>query len=1033
MARVLTCRIQTPIPVMKGSSLIQGMPLWRRATLWFCVAAGFAGAVDATPPPLGLPLSRFHSLDEIEGINGDFEISFDPLGRLSLVQNGSFAILNDRNWEFLTEFDDTTEVLHAVLQLSEDEAWYGASGSWGKLVRTPSGGFEPVQLSPTDRPTWSKSTNYLMLFPFRDGICFGNWNGLVYRETQSGATAYFEMPEMINAFAIADRLFVISADTGMHEIDLKQNQLHKRDFAPLEQQILYHHTHFNETFMLCATRRDGLFLFDGEQLLPWQNELDSIEDPMITAICQLPENNIAISLDGVGLFILNPQGEVLSAYTAPEFQNIQSIISNEFGILWFSTEFGLQQVFYGSRVAILDSRQGLPVNWPQVVKWRGRTVIASNGRLFESCEKNVLQTTPFQLLEHQPDWGTWGLASDGTTLLSGNRTGIYERVAEDRFVQVLDNFSADRLVMVEDDRCYVIGKESSTMIQRIDGEWKEITERVPGVGYPTVVHRAGNSVWIELGVHRVARISHRDGALHTQLFDQFPWKEPGWIHIGVVGDLVMLSSPTEGRLFFDEKSEDFIPTPEAWRFLETLPYLIGRMAEDAAGNVWVSHYQGISQLQPSGNSYQISTTGFEFVRASYPIVRVVDGSDVWFNTGTSLFHVNNAMQSQPFAVPNPQIVAVTDQSTGQVIASTGSMPDETLVLDFAQNSLSFQFFAGSYAIRNPRYDIEIEAPFLKWGMQDADSNITLPNLREGRYRMTCQLTDNRFGIGDAITFDFLIHPPWYRAPLAYTTYGLLAAAAFALLIRWLLYRSRMRNKRLSQLVKERTEALESTMHKLNLETRNAATLAERDRLAGEIHDSVQQGLAGLMIHLDGVLRSPTVSDDLRASLGTARKMLEYTRKEVQHALLNMESPLLEDCDIGKALQRIADLVSPHSSDIQIRVEGEPFAIPPSDAHHVLRICQEGMTNAVRHAKPARILLHLCYESDGLHLNIRDDGVGFDSTSYFDQSRHFGLRGMRNRAKSIGAQLDIESEPGRGTCIRMFLARPSESSSMHSTS
>src|SRR5690606_27080086 len=146
--------------------------------------------------------------------------------------------------------------------------------------------------------------------------------------------------------------------------------------------ILYHHTRFNETFMLCATRRHGLFLFDGDKLLPWQNELDAIEDPMITAICQLPEKNIAISLDGVGLFILDPLGRVLSAYTAPEFQNIQSIISNEYGILWFATEFGLQQVFYGSRVAILDSRQGLPINWPQVVKWRGRTVIASNGRLF---------------------------------------------------------------------------------------------------------------------------------------------------------------------------------------------------------------------------------------------------------------------------------------------------------------------------------------------------------------------------------------------------------------------------------------------------------------------------------------------------------------------------------------------------------------------------------------------------------------------------------------------------------------------------
>ena len=295
----------------------------------------------------------------------------------------------------------------------------------------------------------------------------------------------------------------------------------------------------------------------------------------------------------------------------------------------------------------------------------------------------------------------------------------------------------------------------------------------------------------------------------------------------------------------------------------------------------------------------------------------------------------------------------------------------------------------------------MKVSFLNWSTFEADSNVSLPNLREGNYEIRCQLSENSFSVSDPLTIRFQILPPWYRSYVAYFLYFLASLAVIYLLIHWSLHRTRRHNRRLTKLVNERTNKLEETMDKLAHETRNAATLAERDRLAGEIHDSVQQGLTGLMIHLDGMLRSPIMSEALRPSIGTAKKMLDYTRKEVQHALLDMESPLLEDSDITRALKRIADLIPSESTQIELKTTGEPVPIPSYHAHQLLRICQEAMTNAVRHGHAKQIILRLHYTETSLSLKIEDDGTGFDPSSSIDQTHHFGLRGMRKQSQVHG--------------------------------
>jgi signal transduction histidine kinase len=223
---------------------------------------------------------------------------------------------------------------------------------------------------------------------------------------------------------------------------------------------------------------------------------------------------------------------------------------------------------------------------------------------------------------------------------------------------------------------------------------------------------------------------------------------------------------------------------------------------------------------------------------------------------------------------------------------------------------------------------------------------------------------------------------------------------------------------LEQIVQERTGELESTMRRLNEETRVTATLAERDRLAVEIHDTVQQGLSGAILQLDTTLKLPAANGDLRQRLNVVRNMVSYARQEVQHAVWDLDSPLLEGNDLGEALRKLTTYTDPSTVVPTVTITGRPVPLPRFTTHHLLRIAQEATTNAVRHAMPGRITIKLDYDADSVVLTITDDGVGFSPDDALNKSGHFGLRGIRGRASKLGGEFTILSAPESGTSIRV---------------
>jgi signal transduction histidine kinase len=258
----------------------------------------------------------------------------------------------------------------------------------------------------------------------------------------------------------------------------------------------------------------------------------------------------------------------------------------------------------------------------------------------------------------------------------------------------------------------------------------------------------------------------------------------------------------------------------------------------------------------------------------------------------------------------------------------------------------------------------------------------------------------------------LQRPPWWN--WKYTAgLGALCAVVFAISFIWI--------RTLRRRVEERTQELKATMARLQKETETSATLVERDRLAGEIHDSLEQGLSGIMMQLDGV--DSKLSEDANGArhyLEMARNMVRFSRAEVRHSLWNLESELLSKGDLGAALTEIArQMSSSNRVQVAIQVLGIATQLPPATEHHLLRICQEALNNAFKHADAKNIQITLNYSEKSVQLSVADDGRGFTPGSVLTGTgKHFGLRNLRSRARKIKGRLEVISQPSQGTRVEV---------------
>ncbi|MBX3743229.1 MAG: sensor histidine kinase [Akkermansiaceae bacterium] len=250
-------------------------------------------------------------------------------------------------------------------------------------------------------------------------------------------------------------------------------------------------------------------------------------------------------------------------------------------------------------------------------------------------------------------------------------------------------------------------------------------------------------------------------------------------------------------------------------------------------------------------------------------------------------------------------------------------------------------------------------------------------------------------------------PAWWTPERIWTAFGIAATLGSVATVWVMLLRQQVANQ--TKLIRK--------------QTMNEAVAQERKRMAREFHDTLEQELAGLSIQLDSAADAvPASATFALSALEEAHTMLRYTRTETRRSIWDLRATALQKKGLFGAIEWSASQMRESGTPkIHLKCSGEVREIGPRLETHLLRISTECLANAVKHSGGSSVELELSYSPDHLELTILDDGQGFTVPAGNEiMAGHFGLRGIRERAKQIGAELTISSSPGNGTKITVMV-------------
>jgi signal transduction histidine kinase len=220
------------------------------------------------------------------------------------------------------------------------------------------------------------------------------------------------------------------------------------------------------------------------------------------------------------------------------------------------------------------------------------------------------------------------------------------------------------------------------------------------------------------------------------------------------------------------------------------------------------------------------------------------------------------------------------------------------------------------------------------------------------------------------------------------------------------------------------EQLQATRAELAAAERQAGTLAERQRLARDLHDTLTQGFASVVLLLEAAQESLALGRPVERHIEQALRSARDNLAESRRVVWALRPQPLAEQPLAQALQELAARLAEETGlRAETVVTGTVRQVPAAIEEALLRIVQEALANVRKHAAASRVTLTLSYLDDVVTVDVHDDGVGFDQAATAGAGGGLGLHAMAERVAALGGSLAVESAPGEGTTIAVEVPAP----------
>jgi signal transduction histidine kinase len=686
-----------------------------------------------------------------------------------------------------------------------------------------------------------------------------------------------------------------------------------------------------------------------------------------------------------------------------------SVLEDREGSLWFGSSGGLDQ---------LREARITPVRWLSVggapalaagdtgSMWLASFTDSPSLAVGDRLVAHPEVPSPVTHAYRDRDGGTW----------MGGPHGLWHRAAGGSFspvplpAELVDGpvFGPPRVVAIARDGegTLWLATMQYGLFRRRRGAWARFGPQRPAARV-VVADEAGRT-WIGYMDGHIARVTGdggRDVVRRYAAADGLRINTVVALHVR--GDRVWASGEV-GVASLDASRADarFVPLTLA----AGAPRGVSGIVETPDGELWLNTAEGVVRVPEAelrrahqDTTYRARSEVFDYrdgvdgqPSQGVPLPSAVAGSDgrLWFATEGGAAWVD-PRQLRRNVVPPPVRIRTLDAG-GQSYPDTGrlALPSRTTALRVA-------YTAYSLAVpERVRFRYRLVGLDTAWQDAGARREAFYTNLRPGAYRFEVRAAnDDGVWATAGAALDVVIPPTFVQTP-AFLALCLMAGGGTL----WSL--GAWRQRRLSAAARARAEAV----------------LAERLRLARELHDTLLSDVAGVAMQLDAVTTTPA-RGDVEAIVAVvagvrdqARRALDDARRAVVGLRTEPDAPAPLEARLADAAQRIFA-----RTDVAARVDVTSALPPlaPAVDEAVYRIVTEAMVNARTHAGCTTVVVTCGAAGHDLALGVRDDGRGFDPTAAAADG-HYGLVGMRERAATIGARLTIESAAGRGSEVRLVV-------------
>lgn len=723
---------------------------------------------------------------------------------------------------------------------------------------------------------------------------------------------------------------------------------------------------------------------------------DGLSGKMIGSLLQDRDGNVwAGALDGGLSRFSNGRFEALAGEAGVSNETVLSLFEDRDGSVWAGTAVGLNQ-FLDGKFTVYTSREGLPGD--EIVSvyedhegslWIGTTkglARLRNGSVRRYTTDDGLASNRVQTIGEDRDGALW----------IGTMGGGLSRLKDGKFTTLTakDGLSCNVITCIREDRQGSLWLGTSNGLTRLRrGEITNYTTQ-DGLTANIVVAIAegrDGSLWVgtngggldRLKDGRFTAYGAKDGMAADTVAALYEDSD-GVLWIGTLGKGVYRFR--DGKFSACTRREGLFSDS------------VFQILEDRQGRLWMTSNRGIFHVKrkdlndlADGKTATVASTSYgttdglktaECVGGSQPAGWTTRDGRLWFPTVKGLASIDPA-RIRTSEIPPPVVVE-------QVSVDGGSLsPGASIASGFRR--LAFRYGAMDFLSPSKvKFRYRLAGFERAWVDAGPSREATYTGLRPGSYSFEV-VAANGDGVwnSEGAKRSIVVTPRFYETMPFYgfCVLAVLGVAAGA-------HRLRLQG----------------------LEAKNAV-LTERNRIARDIHDTVAQGLTGIVLQLETAdTLFPSQTDAVRGCLVRAREQVRDSLEETRRAITALRPRPLEQARLPDALRMLGESMTLGTAmKLSVKVHGRPRDLPSDVEDDLWRIAQEALTNAVRHSRGHRIQLIFQYDKRRLELIVADDGEGLTRMPGAEGAG-FGLKGIQERVQKRRWRLSVDSRPGQGTQI-----------------